>query len=53
MFRTVLTRQARLFTTSTHLQKGPIEAGKDVLKAVDRTVSDAAVKGIETGGKHI
>jgi hypothetical protein len=50
MFRTAITRQARLFTTSTRLQKGPIELGKDALKKVDRVVSDAAVKGIETGG---
>lgn len=49
MFRTAITRQARLFTTSTRLQKGPIELGKDALKKVDRVVSDAAVKGIETG----
>jgi hypothetical protein len=50
MFRTAITRQARLFTTSTRLQKGPVELGKDALKKVDRVVSDAAVKGIETGG---
>jgi len=49
MFRTAITRQARLFTTSSRLQKGPIELGKDALKKVDRVVSDAAVKGIETG----
>jgi hypothetical protein len=50
MFRTAITRQARLFGTSARLQKTPIEMGKDALKKVDRVVSDAAVKGIETGG---
>jgi hypothetical protein len=38
------------FSTSPYYQKGPVEAGKETLKKVDRTVSDAAVKGIETGG---
>jgi hypothetical protein len=52
MFRTAITRQARLFGTSTRLQKTPIEMGKDALKKVDRVVSDAAVKGIETGGMY-
>jgi len=51
MLRTTLTRNARLFTTSTRYYKGPVEMGKDALKAVDRTISDAAVKGIETGEK--
>ena len=40
---------ARCFTTSLVQQKGPVEATKDVLKKVDRTVSDAAVSGIEKG----
>jgi len=61
MIRTSIIRQAgfaarqanavRLFTTTTRMNKGPIDVAKDVLKKVDRTVSDAAVKGIETGGK--
>ncbi|KAF2433817.1 hypothetical protein EJ08DRAFT_573642, partial [Tothia fuscella] len=42
-------RQARLFTTSIRYQKSAVEIGKDALKKVDRAVSDAAVKGIETG----
>jgi hypothetical protein len=50
MLRTALTRQARLFTTTARTQKGVVDAGKDALKKVDRTVSDVAVKGIETGG---
>lgn len=40
----------RSFSTTLITQKGPIEAAKDVLKKADRAVSDAAVKGIETGG---
>jgi hypothetical protein len=53
MFRTIALRQARLFSTTTRLGKGPVEVGKDALKTVDRTVSDAAVKGIETGGMFL
>ncbi|EFQ99616.1 hypothetical protein MGYG_02629 [Nannizzia gypsea CBS 118893] len=45
--RTQLSRA--LFSTSPYHQKGPIEATKDTLKAADRLVSDAAVKGIEKG----
>ena len=44
-----LTRQARLFTTSPYRQS-VVDSAKDTLKKVDRTVSDAAVKGIEKGG---
>ncbi|EED19444.1 LEA domain protein [Talaromyces stipitatus ATCC 10500] len=39
----------RSFSTTLATQRGPVEATKDVLKKADRTVSDAAVKGIETG----
>lgn len=46
--RTQLTRA--FFSTSPCHQKGPIQATKDTLKAADRLVSDAAVKGIEKGG---
>ncbi|KAK2873831.1 hypothetical protein FQN49_002035 [Arthroderma sp. PD_2] len=45
--RTQLSRA--LFSTTPHRQKGPIAATKDTLKAADRLVSDAAVKGIEKG----
>jgi len=51
MYRTAIARQARLLSTSTRLQKGPVETAKDALKKVDRAVSDVAVKGIETGEK--
>lgn len=50
MLRTAVTRQARLFATSPALQRGPVQAGKDALKTVDRAVADTLVKGIETGG---
>lgn len=40
----------RLFTTNARLQKTATETVKDAAKAVDRTISDAAVKGIEKGG---
>lgn len=45
-----LTR-TRLFTTTSPAQKSATEAAKDTLKTVDRTISNAAVKGIEKGGK--
>ncbi|EEH19982.1 hypothetical protein PABG_02241 [Paracoccidioides brasiliensis Pb03] len=39
-----------LFSTSARRQeKGPIEATKETLRKADRLVSDAALKGIETG----
>ena len=44
-----LARQARLFTTSPYRQS-VVDSAKDTLKKVDRSVSDAAVKGIEKGG---
>jgi hypothetical protein len=40
----------RCFSTTLRAQKGPVEATKDTLKKADRSVSDAAVKGIEKGG---
>lgn len=51
MYRSAIARQTRLFSTSVYLRKGPVEGAKDAVKQVDRTVSDAAVKGIEKGGK--
>lgn len=50
MFRTALTRQTRLFTTTRVSLKSPVETVKDAAKVVDRKISDAAVKGIEIGG---
>lgn len=44
-----LTR-TRFFSTTFAAQKTATEAAKDTLKSVDRTVSDAAVRGIEKGG---
>ncbi|KAK5006889.1 hypothetical protein LTR16_009256, partial [Cryomyces antarcticus] len=49
MFRTALARSARLFSTSARYQKSPVDTIKETAKAVDRTISDAAVKGIEKG----
>ena len=44
-----LTR-ARVFSTSPFVSRSVVEGTKDALKAADRVVSDAAVKGIEKGG---
>lgn len=41
------------FSTSQPTQKGPVEVTKDAINKVDRTVSDAAVKGIDKGSKYI
>lgn len=51
MFRQTLLRNARLFSTSVRMSKGPVEGAKDAAKTVDRTVSDQLVKGIEKGRK--
>jgi hypothetical protein len=50
MFRQQIARQARLFSTTPVARKSPVETIKDAAKAVDRTISGAAVKGIEKGG---
>ena len=44
-----LARQTR-FLSSSPLRASVIDSAKDTAKKVDRTVSDAAVKGIEKGG---
>ena len=41
----------RLFSTTLRQYKSPVDTVKDAAKTVDRTVSDAAVKGIEVGRK--
>ncbi|KFY08918.1 hypothetical protein V492_05790 [Pseudogymnoascus sp. VKM F-4246] len=40
---------ARAFTVSATRSKGPVDAAKDVLKTVDRKVSDKLVGGIKAG----
>lgn len=40
----------RSISATASYNKGPIDATKDTLKKADRTVSDAAVKGINKGG---
>jgi hypothetical protein len=50
MFRSTIIRNARLFSTNARFQKSAAETVKDAAKVVDRTISDAAVKGIEKGG---
>ncbi|KAJ5293874.1 hypothetical protein PENANT_c002G08230 [Penicillium antarcticum] len=41
----------RSISATASYNKGPIDATKDTLKKADRTVSDAAVKGIDQGEK--
>jgi hypothetical protein len=52
MFRQQFVRQVRLFSTTPVARKSPVEAVKDAAKAIDRTISGAAVKGIEKGGTY-
>lgn len=54
--RTALRTQSqvpRLFSTAVVYHKSPTESVKDGLKAVDRTVSDTIVAGIDKGGKFM
>lgn len=53
MFRQQIVRQVRLFSTTPVARKSPVETVKDAAKAIDRTISGAAVKGIEKGGTYI
>lgn len=43
--------RSRFLSSTASYQKGPVETTKETLKKVDRTISDAAVKGIEKGGR--
>ena len=53
MFRQQIVRQARLFSTTPVARKGPVDTIKEAAKKVDKTISGAAVKGIEKGGTSI
>lgn len=53
MFRQQIARQARLFSTTPVARKSPVDAIKDAAKTIDKTISGAAVKGIEKGGTSI
>ncbi|PGH04036.1 hypothetical protein GX51_03706 [Blastomyces parvus] len=44
-------RPACFSTSARRADRGPIEVTRDTLKKADRVVSNAAVKGIETGEK--
>jgi len=50
-FRVARLAPRAAFSTSVRSQKSAIDVAKDALKDVDRTVADAAVKGIEKGGR--
>ncbi|GAD95257.1 LEA domain protein [Paecilomyces variotii No. 5] len=43
--------RSRFLSSTASNQKGPVETTKETLKKVDRTISDAAVKGLEKGEK--
>lgn len=50
----VVRSSPRLFSTTVVQQKNPAEVVKDGLKTVDRTISDAAVAGIDKGSmEHV
>lgn len=44
---------ARTISSTPEKDMGPVQATKDTLKKADRTVSDAALKGINQGGMFI
>lgn len=46
----VVSRRSRAFTTTPLARKSVVDSVVDAVKAVDRSVSGAAVKGIEKGG---
>ena len=48
--RFTLPATAARFTTASRLAKSPVDSVKDAAKTVDRTVADAAVKGIDATG---
>jgi hypothetical protein len=50
-FRVARLAPRAAFSTSVRSQKSAIDVAKETLKEVDRTVADAAVKGIEKGGR--
>ena len=50
-FRVARVAPRATFSTSVRTQKTAIDTAKDALKDVDRTIANAAVKGIEKGGK--
>ena len=52
MFRTTLARNVRLFSTARVVRKDPVTTAKETVQAVDRTVSDQIVKGIEKGREY-
>lgn len=49
MYRQAIARQSRLLSTTAATRKSATESAKEALKSVDKTISQAAVKGIEKG----
>ena len=47
----ILRPSVRLFSTTSPFLKSATDTIADAAKAVDRTVADAAVRGIEKGGE--
>jgi hypothetical protein len=41
---------SRLISSTSKLEKGPVDAAKDTLKKADRTISDNLVNAIDKGG---
>jgi hypothetical protein len=50
MFRQAIARQARLFSTSVPVRKSAVDSAKEAAQAVDKTVSQKIVQGIEGAG---
>jgi len=49
MYRQAIVRQTRLFSTSPQVRKSVVDQAKEAVKTVDKTVAQAAIKGIDIG----
>ncbi|GAB7343588.1 hypothetical protein MBLNU457_1590t1 [Dothideomycetes sp. NU457] len=47
MFRTQITRQARLFSTQSRLQKSMMDTAKETLQNANKVVGETLAKGID------
>jgi len=50
MYRQIIARQARLFSTSPRVRKSALDQAKEAVQNADKSVAQTIVKGIEKGG---
>lgn len=51
MFRSAITRQARLFSTQAPLRKSVLDTAKETLQSANKAVGETLAKGIDSAGK--